>query len=401
MKELQGFFPRGEYEQRWTKVDEAIRALELDAALVWGRSGGTYERHGDVLYLANYYSNQSGQVWDRLHEDINGGAMSCVVLRPGQTPELVADEPWPRQHLIPTDRIAWSFDPFAETLRSLKTNGPMRGRVGIAGSDFVGFKYWEQLKTATPGIEWVVCDELVSDVRIIKSARELEAFRIAGETVTEALDTVIKALRSGKSEAEAAGEGAREVFRRGGQPHMIPISSGDNISYFVSRPVPGFGPYQPKEGDLVRAWVYGPMFEGYWLDPGRTTVVGRPTNSQRHLVEATASLIEQCRAAIRPGVTVAEIVALGDRLQSEFGGIKDQAAEKWPLYGHGNGLFWDEPLLSHGYRGKHTVIQQNMVMSTETFMATEGVGSAGFEQNFIVTAEGTELLTNTPLLWWD
>ena len=119
------------------------------------------------------------------------------------------------------------------------------------------------------------------------------------------------------------------------------------------------------------------------------------------MVEATASLIEQCRAAIRPGVTVAEIVALGDELQAEFGGIKDQAAEKWPLYGHGNGLFWDEPLLSHGYRGKHTVIRQNMVMSTETFMATEGVGSAGFEQNFIVTAEGTELLTNTPLLWWD
>lgn len=84
-----------------------------------------------------------------------------------------------------------------------------------------------------------------------------------------------------------------------------------------------------------------------------------------------------------------------------FGSVKDQAAEEWPLYGHGNGLFWDEPLLSHGYRGKHGVIRQNMVMSTETFMATEGVGSAGFEQNFIVTAEGTELITNTPLLWWD
>ena len=182
---------------------------------------------------------------------------------------------------------------------------------------------------------------------------------------------------------------------------MIPISSGENISYFVSQPVPGFGPYRPNEGDLVRAWVYGPMFGGYWLDPGRTTVVGRPTNSQRHLVEATANLVEQCRAAIRPGVTVAEIVTLGDELQAEFGGIKDQAAEKWPLYGHGNGLFWDEPLLSHGYRGRHTVIRQNMVMSTETFMATEGVGSAGFEQNFIVTSEGTEFITNTPLLWWD
>ena len=52
-------------------------------------------------------------------------------------------------------------------------------------------------------------------------------------------------------------------------------------------------------------------------------------------------------------------------------------------------------------RRPHPGIRENMVMSTETFMATEGVGSAGFEQNFIVTAQGTELITNNPLLWWD
>ena len=95
-----------------------------------------------------------------------------------------------------------------------------------------------------------------------------------------------------------------------------------------------------------------------------------------------------------------ELLVIGDRLHEEFGGIKDQAAEKWPLYGHGNGLFWDEPILSHGYKGKHRVIKEGMVMSTETFMALEGVGSAGYEQNFIVTADGTELITHTPLTWW-
>jgi hypothetical protein len=31
----------------------------------------------------------------------------------------------------------------------------------------------------------------------------------------------------------------------------------------------------------------------------------------------------------------------------------------------------------------------------------KGVGSAGFEQNFIVTEKGLELLTRTPMYFWD
>jgi len=58
------------------------------------------------------------------------------------------------------------------------------------------------------------------------------------------------------------------------------------------------------------------------------------------------------------------------------------------------------PILSDEYEGKHTVYKENMVGSTETFLALPGVGGAGFEQNFIVTRDGTELITTTPMLWW-
>jgi methionine aminopeptidase len=34
------------------------------------------------------------------------------------------------------------------------------------------------------------------------------------------------------------------------------------------------------------------------------------------------------------------------------------------------------------------------------FLNLPGIGSAGFEQNFIVTKDGTELLTTTPMIWW-
>jgi hypothetical protein len=39
-------------------VYDAMEAEGFETALIWGQTAGTYERHADALYLANYYSNQ-------------------------------------------------------------------------------------------------------------------------------------------------------------------------------------------------------------------------------------------------------------------------------------------------------------------------------------------------------
>lgn len=51
MTQLGRFFPNEEYEARWVAVE---------AAVVFGRSGGTNDRCGDVLYLTNFFSTASG-----------------------------------------------------------------------------------------------------------------------------------------------------------------------------------------------------------------------------------------------------------------------------------------------------------------------------------------------------
>jgi hypothetical protein len=40
-----------------------------------------------------------------------------------------------------------------------------------------------------------------------------------------------------------------------------------------------------------------------------------------------------------------------------------------------------------------------MVMASEIFLTHPGVGTAGFEQNLIVTTGAPELLTRTPMLF--
>jgi Xaa-Pro aminopeptidase len=41
-----------------------------------------------------------------------------------------------------------------------------------------------------------------------------------------------------------------------------------------------------------------------------------------------------------------------------------------------------------------------MVLTAEAFLTQPGVGTAGFENNFIVTDAGTQVLDTTPMLFW-
>jgi Xaa-Pro aminopeptidase len=143
------------------------------------------------------------------------------------------------------------------------------------------------------------------------------------------------------------------------------------------------------------------MYQGYWIDPGRTTVIGlKPTPEQKRLVEAAANSVTEMMEAVRPGVHMDEIIRLGEKAREEFGGADDQMSKRWPLFGHSVGLYWDHPMVARCYKGKHKVFKENMVVTTETFMALPGVGGAGFEQVFIVKNEGNELLSTTPMIWW-
>ncbi|MSP83729.1 MAG: aminopeptidase P family protein [Alphaproteobacteria bacterium] len=395
---MQRYFPQAEYDARWVKVGAELKRRGLATAVIWGRSGGNYERCSDVLYLTGYYGTGSGQGLDT--PLTTARSFASVIFAADETPELMADDPGPNPALLATDRVGWSRNTIQGTADVLKRRG-VKGPVALVGSDFLPMKYWAMLQAATPGIEWRIEDDLVRTVRLIKSPRELAALRHGGETVSRALTKLVEGLLVGKSEAEAAGEAAREVVRGGGHVHMIPVSHGDLIHYFVRDPLAGYSHDKPKDGDLVRGWVYGPMFQGYWLDPGRTAVTGRrPTNSQKDLVEACANVVDTLIAGIKPGVLLADLAREGDRLIQAAGGEKDQAAEKFPLYGHGLGLFFEKPYISTSMGEAGDVFQEGMVMGVEAFLARSGVGAAGFEQNVIVGKDGAELLTTTPMLWW-
>lgn len=157
------YFPTAEYEARWAKVQAAMGARSYDAALVWSRSGGTHERCGNLLYLANYVSTESGQEPDNRVR--KASAFAALLVVPDEPPLLIADEP-PQADLIATERVRWNWDTVTTAAAADMSLGAgmALGIEAFLGLDGVGSAGFEQnvivtdggceLLTTTPMLWW-------------------------------------------------------------------------------------------------------------------------------------------------------------------------------------------------------------------------------------------------------
>ncbi len=391
-------FPLEEYEERWKRVHQHMKTQGHEVAVVWGKTSGVYERAGDVLYLTNFFSTHSGQEPDTALW--NARSYCAVILQPGQSPELVTDETEPRYDQIATDRFSGLYDPVAGLARILRERN-IKGRVALVGSDCLPMKYWLQLQAATPQIDWLVEDDLVRDVRLIKSARELDLYREAGEHVTRAHVAMMEALIAGEPESEAASRAGAILLERGCNWHRMAISHGAVSQYLESDPINGFSTRAPQKGDIVHGFIYGPIYKGYWLDPGRTAVCGgKPNADQKHLIETLVDVMAKLMAAIKPGVAVMDVARLADDLSEKSGYQSDVLKTSWPYYGHSVGCMWEAPYIETRLCKEEDVFLEGMVHSVEAFYEADGVGSATFETNFIVTDTAVEEITTAPHLFW-
>ena len=67
----------------------------------------------------------------------------------------------------------------------------------------------------------------------------------------------------------------------------ISITEADTERRVVSMDLYGYHTTPPAAGDMVRAWIMGPIFQGYWMDPGRSLICGnQPTDHNAHCWKA-------------------------------------------------------------------------------------------------------------------
>lgn len=415
-------FTRTEYEERWTRVQATMTAAGYENVLVWQRSASTYDKVGDVYWLTNFQTYGTGQ--DPMSEEIGEPyTFSAVLIRKGQAPELhiglsETDIDVPTLHygkLVMHE--PHMIVKLAEYLRAQK----IEGRVAVVGDDILPGVFDRMLRKHTPQIEWVAEERLLAGPQLVKSKREIEAYRIAGGLVSGALDAAMKAMIAGERACDAAAQAAAIIMRGGGGFHRISIAHGPALANNLSKDYYGYDMNAPARGDLVTVWIYGPIFAGYWLDPGRTAICGnRPTPEQKALVERCANYVDEMVKAVVPGITArdlgirwADIARKGGYFASEAASESNMGGTNVEIgvdhgFGHGLGTSFPEYVLPigdaeigpFGYKRLKGPLQPGMVLAAEAFFSRPSLGSVGFERNFIVTDTGAEVLDTTPMLPW-
>lgn len=145
--------------------------------------------------------------------------------------------------------------------------------------------------------------------------------------------------------------------------------------------------FQP--GDMLVTETAAPVW-GYNAELERGMVVGEPTGEQRDLFAHVVAAQDVACAALRPGVTCADVDrAVLDYFDEE--GIRGL----WSQHtGHGIGLRNHEaPFLDVG---DPTPIEAGMVFTIEPGVYKEGLGGFRHSDTVAVTGDGVEILTNYP-----
>ncbi|MEZ5923015.1 MAG: Xaa-Pro peptidase family protein [Hyphomicrobiaceae bacterium] len=402
-----GITPR-EFASRRRAALKAAAERGLKGLLVWSRGGNSVEAYGHVYYFTNFHSlfpivAGDGPWVSRGH--------AALILPVDGDPILVTDYLDDPENRIAVKDVRVSLDVAEAAVEAMRERGLLKAKVGLAGRDSLLHSAYERMeKVAGRKLDFRPADDIVDQLRWVKSEAELALMRNAAAVGVKWMKASMNAIAEGRTEAEVVGEGMRVLCANGGVQQDVAISSGPNAgNYFGSSGVPHWNSKRKlKKGDLVHCDQWGPV-DGYYTDFARSTVVGgKPTAGQRELLEGSAGVVHHIIAGAKPGMTFGDLWLLGAKWLADNDlpsplGKPEQGGNafslQFPCYGHSIGLGIDGPWL---VKAAKEPLKENMVLGIEALVGRAKVGAANFEQDVIIKKQGNEILTAPcPTKWWD
>jgi Xaa-Pro aminopeptidase len=366
-------------DAKLARVRELMAEEELDALVV--------RAPDNVLYLTNFWGMK--------------GYDACVFPREGE-PVLItieaSEEDAVRTAWAEEVRLIRGYDPadprpvLARTLEAAVEAARSFGRIGLelslgtqASDRMVGepttftAAWFEAFPGAADGTPLLV------RARSIKTEQEIARLRLANEIAAAAMEHVRGELRAGMTEAKAAALWQGFVHGEGtgwqGKVELaLPFSlvwAGRGIKTFTAT---GDLPVIEGEPVLFEIWVCA---DGYWADHTKNLVVGELKPEYAELEAQLMGIYERALESIRPGASMAEL----DRQ------IRERIEPTHPIC-HGVGARAHEPPYPHQAGGGE--FAEGMVLAVEPAIYWPGGGGLRVEDNFLVTADGVEKLSNFP-----
>ena len=243
------------------------------------------------------------------------------------------------------------------------------------------------------GLKVVDGQQLMHEVRKIKTQDEITLLNTATMMVDAAYEELYQFMKPGVKENECVGVVSKVLYDLGSE-HVEGVNaiSGERCSphphVYTDRVL---RPGDPAFFDILHS------YNGYRTCYYRTFAVGSASPAMVDAYKRSRDYMDAAISIVKPGITTADVVKLWPKAQ-EFGFANEEAAFALQ-YGHGVGLsIWEKPIFSRLVSLDHPeVIEEGMVFALETYWpAADGWSAARLEEEVVVTKNGCEVITRFP-----
>ena len=268
-----------------------------------------------------------------------------------------------------------AIDTVGELARSMSDGTPL-------GVESTAPRYLGELLREA-GIETVVVDRVIEDMRLIKGPEELELIRRSTAIIEECVDELYGVLEVGMSRADLMHRARTMLVERGasGISHLTFTFGGSNPEIEIAEPL--------EAGSLVTLDL-GAIVGGYCSDNRRYAFMGELPDQLRATYDTMVSIVDDVGAMLTPGTTHLAIFNRALELHEERG--VPQLA-RFTHTGHNIGLETEERWLAEA---EDELIEPGMAINIELYTNTGTHGQIGDEESYFVTDARPERITVLP-----
>ena len=284
----------------------------------------------------------------------------------------------------------------ADDLRTILAEHGCKGRkLGIEFDAYGLTAYnWRRVETALDGFCTLEdASDLISRLRLVKSAAEIEYVRRAAELADDALDAAIALTAPGAFEGDILAAMHSAIFRGGGDypGNEFIIGSGNDAllcRYFTGR-------RHLSENDQLTLEFAG-VYRHYHACLMRTFVIGEPDPEHTYMHKASVDAMSACLEALKPGQPIGQVFDAHARVMDAAG----LRAHRMNACGYSLGTTYtptwmDWPMF---YTGNPVVAEPNMIFFLHMILMNSDTNRAmTLGQTVRVTETGCERLSRAPL----
>jgi Xaa-Pro aminopeptidase len=369
--------PEQEFKSRIKRVQEELGRKGLDAVIVHSNEAD----FANVRYLSDFWPafESAGVIIPR-----DGEAILLV----GPESETYAKERSKIKKIMkmleyresaepeyPGVKVYTFKDIFKEAVGEKKVK-----KIGIIGYAIMPLPVFEALKNSFPEAEIIKADDILRNMRAIKSENEILLLKEASRVAEIAIERILEKIQPGMTELQVVGIAQEAIYENGAEyeGHPLYVFSGKNTMHAISRP----SHKKLERGEIIQLNI-GARVGGYSSSIGRIICFGKMPERVRKIVEAGLELHNRTKELVRAGIPAKDVV------KSFLQYAKDKKVDKNVLYGpcHGIGLMEVEPPWME-LTSEYT-LKENMTFQVDTFLYDKDFGCR-WEDAIRITKDGIE-----------